>query len=186
MRAKSFQQPVARQRVTAVIDDRHLQSIFRVTSNWGINLSSTGQHALTDAQIAAVDFAALQLCSQRGMGSQRARDNEEPAGILVEPMHDTGTRHPGQRRVQAQQRILQRARAISRAGVYNQADGFIDHEHRCVLMNYREWNRFRRDRHDGLDLRIQHDLLATVDLLHSPSRWIEWTREDRASTPRER
>jgi hypothetical protein len=31
-------------------------------------------------------------------------------------------------------------------------------------MNYREWNRFRRDRHDGLNLRIQHDLLATVDL----------------------
>ena len=105
MRAESFQHPLARQRVTAVSDDRHLQSIFRVTSNWGVNLSSTGQHALTDAQIAAVDFSALQLCSQRGMGTQCPRDNEEPAGILFAPMHDTGTRNIREFPIMIKQRI---------------------------------------------------------------------------------
>jgi hypothetical protein len=44
-------------------------------------------------QILPMDAAGLQLASQVGVRLERLRHHEQPAGVLVETMHDARARH---------------------------------------------------------------------------------------------
>ena len=66
-------------------------------------------------QVFAADLARRQLRHQPRVRLGRARHHQQPAGLLVEPMHQPGARYARQRRIVRQQRILQRVRAIAGA-----------------------------------------------------------------------
>ncbi len=69
------------------------------------------------------------------MSFDRASHDHEPAGVLIEPMHDAGAGHQGQLGVEVQQRILQSAGGVARAWMNDQPGGLVDHQDMLVLMH---------------------------------------------------
>ena len=101
--------------------------------------------------------------AQRRVARQRARDEQQAARVLVEPVDETGARQHRKLGVAMQQRVLQRARAIAGAGVHDEADGLVDDEQRVVGMDDGERDRLG-SRFDGrFELGLERELLAAFE-----------------------
>ena len=62
--------------------------------------------ALADRLIGAAHAAALERGRERLLTRKRARDEQQAARVLVEPVHEPRARQRRERRVEVQQRIL--------------------------------------------------------------------------------
>ena len=93
---------------------------------------------------------------------QRARDEQQPARVLVEPVHEAGARQQRELGIAMQQRVLQRARAIAGAGVHDEADGLVDDEQRVVGVDDRERYRLGPRFDCGFELGLERELLAAL------------------------
>jgi hypothetical protein len=160
------------------------------------------QRADHDGEVLAMHVARGELLDQRGVRRQRARDDHDARGVLVEAMHDAGARQRGQRRVAMEQRIHQRAVGIAGARMHDQAGGLVEDEHRVVLVQDVERDVLGggggldvqdHDQRDGLAaahrIAPAHQLpssRASPDLIHSERRERENSGNNSASTASKR
>jgi len=65
--------------------------------------------------------------------------------------------------VQVQQRVLQRARAVTGARVHDETHGLVDHEQGRIGMHDVDRNGLGLHRHGRFELGIEHELLAAPE-----------------------
>ena len=114
-------------------------------------------------QIIAVHRMNAQHLDQHRVRLDAARHDQQSAGVFVDAMHDAGARHSGQPRVPGQQRVLQRARRITRPRVHDQAHRFVDHQQVFILIADIERDGLRQHRLIGRHAGAQVDGLAAID-----------------------
>ena len=100
---------------------------------------------------------------ERRVARQRARDEQQAARILVEPMDETGARQHRKLRVAMQQRVLQRARAIAGTGMDDEPDGLVDDEQRVIGVNDVERDRLGLRRDGRFELGLERELLPAFE-----------------------
>ena len=100
--------------------------------------------AVGDRQVLALDAARRQRALQRRLRLDRACDDEQPAGVLVEAVHDARARHRGERRRVMQQRVEEGAGAVARARMHDEAGRLVDDDQRGVLVDDRRARSTRR------------------------------------------
>ena len=97
----------------------------------------------TKREIAALELAGApmigELLGERAMRLIGLGDDQQSAGILVEPMHDAGPRHAADageaRAAMGDQRVDQRAGGVAGAGMHHEARGLVDDDERVVLVD---------------------------------------------------
>jgi hypothetical protein len=98
----------------------------------------------------------------------RARDHHQAAGLLIQPVHDAGTRDLGELGVEMQQCVLQGPGGVARAWMHDQSGWLVDHQHMWVLEDDVQPDFLGRDldrvRQRGADL----DALPAQDLVLGP------------------
>ncbi|KAG1317800.1 hypothetical protein G6F63_015511 [Rhizopus arrhizus] len=97
-------------RFLAVLAHGHLQAVARVAVDRRIGRAAGHQCAPHDGQVLPVHVACGQLLDQRGLRLQGLGHHHHAAGVLVQAVHDAGTRQHRHRRVAEQQGIAQGAR----------------------------------------------------------------------------
>ena len=95
--------------------------------------------------------------------AQRARDEQQAARVLVEPVDETGARQHRELGIAMQQRVLQRARAIAGTGVDDEPDGLVDDEQRVVGVDDDERDRLGFGRDGHFELGLERELLAAFE-----------------------
>ena len=163
VRAKALEHAIARDRLAAAFDDRHLGSLAPVPADRRVDGAAAREHAVAHRLIGAVNRAPLEVRGERLLARERARDEQQAARVLVEPMHEPRARQHRELGVRVQQRVLQRARAVARAGMHDEAHGLVDHEQRVVLVHDGERNRLGRDLDGRLELGLELELLAALE-----------------------
>ena len=123
-----------------------------------------GHHrALHHRDILAMHGTRRQLFDQSGMGAQRTRHHHQTGGVLVEPVHDAGTRQLRQFRIIMQQGIDHGAARISGTRMHHQPGRLVDHQHIGIGVKHLERNVLGNS--IGFDLLAgsQRDGFAAVD-----------------------
>ena len=113
-------------------------------------------------QVAARDCAPLQHLNERVVGFGRARDDEQSARVLVEPMDEPGARHERQRRIVREQRVLQCVRRIACARMHDQPGRFVDHQQCLVLVHDAQCDGLGRDGRIGREFCLHACPLAAA------------------------
>ena len=127
----------------AVMGDRRLAGMGhclfgtdgRMTADGLIHLASTGHDATGNGFVLAKGGLFLQLIHQRRVRLQGLGDDQQPGGVLVDAMDDTGAGQRGQIRAVVQQRIEQRAVRIAGTGMHHQPHRLVDHQQMVVLVD---------------------------------------------------
>jgi hypothetical protein len=99
-----------------------------------------------------------------------ARHDQQPAGLLVEPVNQPGARHPCQRRIVRQQRVLQRVFAITGARMHHQSGRLVEHQQFRILVHDVERQRLGADAQVSAELRLHHQPLAAADAVAAAHR----------------
>ena len=162
VRTEPLDHAIARARGPAALDHRHLGSLARMAADRRFDGASARQHALADRRIGAAHAAPLERRGERLLAREVARDEQQAARVLVEPMHEARARQHRERWVEVEQRILQRARPVTRARMHDQADGLVDHEQRLVAVHELQRNRFGLDCDRRRELGCERELLAAL------------------------
>jgi hypothetical protein len=100
-----------------------------------LHLATARKRPHHQGQILAAHGPGLQLVDQRGVRLEGLGHHHQPTGVAIEPVHDATARHPRQRRVVVQQRVLQRPGRVARPGMNHQAGGFVDHNKGRILVD---------------------------------------------------
>ena len=66
-----------------------------------------------------------------------AGHHQQATRVLVEAMHEPGTRHQSELRIEREERVLQRVAGVAGPGVHDQSGGLVDDEERAVLEHHR-------------------------------------------------
>ena len=98
-----------------------------------VHLAARRHDADADRLVLAVDLARGERLGERGARRLAARDDQEPRGVLVEPVHDAGARQLREPRVVREQRVLQRVVRIAGAGMHDEARRLVDDQDVLVL-----------------------------------------------------
>jgi hypothetical protein len=112
--------------------------------------------ALDEREVLAQDPPRLELGLERGVDVLRARDDQQPGGVAVEPVHDPGAPRGPAGDAAALQRLGERAGLVAARRVHDDAGRLVDDEQVLVLPGHgvrRLWrlHRGRRDRLGDLD-----------------------------------
>src|SRR5215831_13947945 len=102
-----------RDRALAFRDHRHRRAPDRVTSDRRIDVAAAREYAMHEREILAADASRLQLPDEIALRAFALRDDQEPAGVLVEAMHDAGARQRCKLPCMVQQRVRKRALGIA-------------------------------------------------------------------------
>ena len=99
-----------------------------------------------------------------------ARHHKQAAGVLVEPMYQSGARHACEARIVSQQRVLEGVFAVAGARVNHETGGLVKHQQCRVLVDDIQRQGLGRDA--GLEgkLRPYHESLAAADPVSGPYR----------------
>src|SRR5947208_8679044 len=135
-----------------------------------IDRAACGHRARAHRQILPSDLAGHERCDQRGVRFGRARHHEEPARILVEPVHEPRARHPRQLRIEREQRVRKGMPGITRPGMHDEPGRLVDDDERAVLMNHLERNRLGADWGLSRQLGLDAHLFAALHLVPGPRR----------------
>ena len=203
--AEALEDVDVRARGLAGRDDGHLGALRRVASDRRVDRRRARQVAEDDRDVLPLDAARRQLPDEVDLRGLRLRDDDEPARVLVEAVHDARARQRGQRGRVMQQRVLQRAVAVAGARMHDEAGGLVEDEERVVLVDDRERDRLcghagvRRGRHfdDGHrfaavqlvarghhDRRADHDLAGLDPALEAIARMLRQQLRQRLVEPR--
>ena len=138
VRAEALAQAEMGDRIAAIVAHGHADAVARMAVDRRIGGAAGHQRADHHRQVLAMHFARGQLFDQRGVRRQRARDDHDAGGVLVEAVDDAGARQRVERRIAMQQRIDQRAGRIAGAGMHDQARRLVDDEDVLVLVQHVE------------------------------------------------
>ena len=98
--------PIMRDRLSPISAHRHLHPLGAMTADGFRDRATPGERAVAEREVFTADLTRRERPHQRGMGLRRSGDQHRPRRILVEAVHDPGTRHARKRRVERKQRIL--------------------------------------------------------------------------------
>ena len=146
--------PIMRDRLSPIGAHRHLHPLGAMTADGFRDGATPGERAVAEREVFTADLARRERPHQRGMGLRRSGDQHRPCRILVEAVHDPGTRHERKRRIERKQRVLKRSTAVARPRVHHQACRLVDHPERRIPMQHAE-------RHPGVARRhalVGHEL----------------------------
>src|SRR5205814_9611849 len=99
-------------------DDRHFLAVGWAAADIAADLAGRRhRHAPDEGAVGALDPAPREIARQRAVGGLGLGDDEEPARVLVETMHDPRPAHPADAgealAAMRQQRIDQRALGVA-------------------------------------------------------------------------
>jgi len=137
---QSFDDPVARARLTPPPGDRHTRARPHVAPNRQVDQPACARFAMHDRKINTVHGARGKLAREAGLRLERLGDDQKPARIAIQAMHNARARHPGKRRRVREQRIEQRASVHTRPRVNNQTGGLVENDQIIVLVDDLQWN----------------------------------------------
>ena len=156
----------------AVRARRHLLPRMGMASNRLVDGAAwTFRYPPDESEIAAAQgpCAAVvgELPRERAMGPIRLGNDKQPAGILVQPVHDArplfaSDAGEGGAAVR-DQRVHQRARAIARGGMDHEPGRLVEDQELGILEHDFERNVFGGDRRLGGRRKIELDAAAGVD-----------------------
>ena len=118
--------------------DCHARALAAVPAERRVHPTADAHAPADDGQIGALHAATFERVHQVLVGGEGARDHQQATGVLVEPVHDARPRHAGERRIQVQQRIHQRAVGVARAGMNHQPGGLVHHQQMRILVDDRD------------------------------------------------
>jgi len=97
--------------------------------------------------VTSVHSARLQLFDQRFVGPERTCNHHQTGGVLVQAVHDTGARQPGQIGIVMQQGVLQRTIRVAGRRMHHQSGRLVDDQQLAVRVAHIE--------RDGLRLNVR-------------------------------
>jgi len=114
-----------------------------------------------ESQVLARQAAGLHELLQPPVRLARPCDDEQPRGVAVEPVHDSGPlRLVAALHLPREQPVHERALAVPGCRMHDDARRLVDHEQVLVFVRNRELHRLRRERRHGGRRRLELELLA--------------------------
>src|SRR5690554_1119212 len=165
---KLLQYAVMGDRFLADTDHSHLLTVFGVAPHRLIDAATTGHYAVDHGLVFPPHAALLQLSHDIGLGGDGFGHDHEAGGVLVEPVHDTGTGHLSNIGAVVQQGIHQRAAVMPCCRMYHQPGRLVDHHDRIIFIDDIQRDRLTGVVVDALQLGFYLDPLATVELVTGP------------------
>jgi hypothetical protein len=174
-RGKALLDPVPGHRALALAlrQDGHALAVLRVAADGCVDDAfARSDPTVDDRQVPPPDRPGLELGHQRVVSGRCLGHDQEPRGVLVEPVHDTGTAgpaHAGGERSVGEHAGGQRAPGMAGPGVDDHPGGLVEDEDVVVLVDDGERDRL------GLELggRRRRDLdvhaLATAQAVRGPA-----------------
>ena len=118
--------------------DGHALAVRSAPADGGVDRALVlPQVAFQYGDIGAPGGMGLQLVGQALVGQVVFGHHHQPAGHLIDPVHDPGPQgpaHPGQVRKPVQQGVHQRAVRVPRGGVHHHALGLVHHRDVPILV----------------------------------------------------
>ena len=132
-------------RLVCEVHHRHAQAVARVTPHRRLHLplARPGPCVVRQREVLAAHIAGGNHGHQRIHGRTRAGHHHQAAGVLVQPVHDAGTRQQHGLGVPPQQTVQQSAAPVAGCRVHHEARGFVDHQQVFVLKHDVQRHRFR-------------------------------------------
>ncbi len=159
--AKASHHAVMRHCRPAVGPHCHSSALTAMPSNGLVNRSAPRHDPGAHCQVVPADLAPSQRCDQRGMCFGSSGDDQQAARVLVQAVHDPCPGNHGKRRIEAQERVLQRMAGVAGAGVHHQSRRLIDHEQGLVPEDDLQRQGFRGNLPVGLEPGVDvHPLAA--------------------------
>ena len=107
--------------------DTHAHRHARVAADRAIDLPRRHKQAVNQCNIFASHAARLQLTHKMRLSQIVARHHHQTGRVLVQTVHDPGSRNPRQLRITVQEAVQQRAMPVSCTGVRDQPCGLVHH-----------------------------------------------------------
>ena len=171
---KAFENAVMGARRFAGPDHRHFGSLRGMAAHRRIDRATLFESPPRQCLVVALHRARLQLAHEIGLRFQGFGDDHQAAGVLVQPMHNTGTRQAFQCRRVVQQRILQGAAPVAAARMNHQSRRFVDDDQAFVLIRDVQCDGFRLR---GLQTLVRH--FGDFNRLAAPE-FVPWLGDRRA------
>ena len=120
-------------------DDGHLLAVRRMAADVAHDLAAGRlRHAPNKGGISAIDAALSKIARQRLMRRLGLGDDDQPACVLVEPVHDARPAHPADPgeagAAMRNQRIDEGAVRMSRRRVDDEPGRLVDDDQMCILV----------------------------------------------------
>ena len=145
-----------RRRVLAGGDHRHADARLRIAADRRIDAQRAPRHrAMGDREVFAMHVARRDGAHEGGHGLQGLADHHQPRGVLVQPVHDAGTRQRRRARIARQQAVEHCARPVAGRRMHHQAGRLVDDQQVLVLEHHRQRHGLGAKR---LALRRRHQL----------------------------
>ncbi|CFO01623.1 Uncharacterised protein [Bordetella pertussis] len=125
--------------------DAHPYRNPRIAADGTVDGTGGAQPAMRQRDVLAAHGARLQLAYQVGLGPFVARHHHQAGRVLVEPVHDAGTRHARQFGITVQQAVEQRAAPVARPGMRHQPRRLVHHDPIGAFGHHVESHRFGRE-----------------------------------------
>ena len=165
MAPKPLAHAIVGTRLASARADRLPQPIDRMAAQWGIDRAPGDHLAANQREVLPMHRAGPDHANQRSMSAQRSRHQHQARGVLVQSMHDPGTRKRRQTGIEMQEGVLQRSCRLARTRMHHEASGLVEHEEVGIRVHDLERDGFGRILHERFRPRIQVNPLATVDAM---------------------
>jgi outer membrane protein assembly factor BamD len=162
---EALQDPVVSHGIPAITADRHAGSLGAVTPDRLIHSTASSHDTGAYSQVMALDLTGSNGRDQRSVNLGSARDHQQSAGVLVEPVHDPGPGHQRQLRVERQQRVLQGICCVASAWMHDLPRRLVHDEQCTVFEDNGERQNLRNDPRLDLDPRLEPYALAASHLV---------------------
>ena len=153
-RVKAFLDPKMGNRFAPVAAHRHAGANAAVPTDRFIDPAAASRRPDAQRQVFATDLARRQRRHQPRVRGRCPRHDQYAAGVLVEPMHEPGSRHACEVGVVRQQCVLQRVRAIAGTGMHDQPGRLVQYQQGCVLVQNVERQPLGSDRGHRRGIRL--------------------------------
>ena len=163
MGAESFYDRVVRNGGPPIASHAHARAVRAMAADRLVDPAAAREHTGTHGQVVPGNFTVREHPGEGRVGWQRLRHEQEPAGVLVESVHDPRPGQSFQRRRVMQQPVEQRTPEIAGARMHNKAGRLVDNQQGLVLVGDLERHRFRRRFHGRLGLHSQRHGFAADD-----------------------
>lgn len=138
-------------------------AVTPVPADGKVNGSPAGQRSLHQGQILAMDGMRLKLFDEELVSFNGARHHQKTAGVLVNPMHDTGPWHLVERGGVMQKRILECPVVVPSRRMNDQSLRFVDHNQGVILIDDMQGYGLRGHLRDRFKYRGQDDFFAAKE-----------------------
>lgn len=163
--AEALAHPIVGHGRPAILAHGLAQPVTRVPANGGVDTVTGNDGALDHGDVFAPQLTPLQRRDQGRMRGQGSGNQERTGGVLVQTMHQTGTRQQGQGGIMVQQGIDQGTPRLAGAGMHGQAWRLVHDQAGGILVQQLECDRLAIILALGLQHDVENESLAANQAL---------------------